>query len=288
MANPLESGFPAELKPSLTAGAQIIPADSGGWRLEIPAGPARRYRLAQWDDYCGLPRRRFRWGAPFHLSLEARASSADIPGTWGFGVWNDPFGMALPGGRRGLYFPALPQSAWYFFAAPPNYLSLRDDLPAQGFLAATFRSWSGPIGLLSPGALALPLLVWPAAARLLRRLARRFVRQSGAGLAIEPHSWHAYELFWDVEQVRFVVDGVETYATPIVPHGPLGLVIWVDNQYAAFTPQGRVRYGYLAASQPAWIEIRKLDVQGAGANRRLTRGVHVGKIVGLCGKKQHV
>ncbi len=32
---------------------------------------------------------------PIRLSLSARTSSNSIPGTWGFGLWNDPFGLSL-------------------------------------------------------------------------------------------------------------------------------------------------------------------------------------------------
>jgi hypothetical protein len=247
-----------DLQPCLTTGAQVRNISAGWWRLQIPAGPAGQYRVAQLDDYPGLPRLHFRWQAPFQLNLKARASAADIPGTWGFGLWNDPFGMALPGGRRGFYLPALPQSAWFFFASPPNYLSLRDDRPGQGFLTATFQSWLGPTVFLAPGLLALPFLLWPSATRVLRRLARRFVRQDSAALSLDPCQWHDYQLIWNSGRVRFLLDGTDVFSTDITPHGPLGLVIWVDNQYAAFPPSGRLGYGMLPAGEPAWIEIRDL------------------------------
>jgi hypothetical protein len=38
----------------------------------------------------------------------------------------------------------------------------------------------------------------------------------------------------------------------------LGFVLWVDNQYAAFRPDGRVGLGSLEYEQPAWIEISGL------------------------------
>src|SRR5512144_3136865 len=114
------------LIPRTTSGAQVVRLTSGGWRLEIPAGSAGRYRLAQLDDYSNLPRRAFPWQAPLSLSLRARASQSSLPGTWGFGLWNDPFALSLGfGGERRI--PALPNAAWFFFASAPNYLSLRDD-----------------------------------------------------------------------------------------------------------------------------------------------------------------
>jgi len=72
---------------------------------------------------------------PYSLELSCRASALAIPGTWGFGLWNDPFNMAVLSRAELLRLPALPNAAWFFYAAPPSYLSLRDDLPAQGWLA---------------------------------------------------------------------------------------------------------------------------------------------------------
>ena len=72
-----------------------------GWLLSIPAGRQDRYRVAQIDDYGSLPRRDFPWRAPMSLSLKARISPGVNTGTWGFGLWNDPFGLVLnPLGRR--------------------------------------------------------------------------------------------------------------------------------------------------------------------------------------------
>jgi hypothetical protein len=255
----MSSKLPAlELKQ--TAGALVEATGPGAWRLEIPAGPKGRYRLAQVDDYHSLPRRSFHWQAPFQISLRARASSEDIPGTWGFGLGNNPFGMAILKGTEMLRTPVLPNCAWFFFASKPNYLSLRNDLPAQGGLAATFRSPRLPAPLMALGAPALPLLFWRAAARSLRRLARRFVRQNAVELALSTLEWHTYAMSWRAEEVSFWVDGEIVLVTDIAPHGPLGIVIWVDNQYAAFTPDGRLAFGTLANPEPAWIEVKELEV----------------------------
>ncbi len=144
------------LKQSVTPGARVEMSAEAGWRLSIPAGPGGRYRLAELDDYRGLRRRSFPWNPPYQLSLRARASAGLIPGTWGFGVWNDPFGMGILSQAGGMRLPVLPNAAWFFFASPPNSLSLRDDLPAQGALAATYRSirlalGAAGIGVACPG-----------------------------------------------------------------------------------------------------------------------------------------
>lgn len=231
-----------------------------GWRLEIPAGPAGAYRIAQLDDYRGRERAALPWQPPLVVSLYARASAADLPGTWGFGLWNDPFSLSLGLGGGIRRFPALPNCAWFFFASPENYLSLRDDLPANGGLAASFRSPVWPAWLLASAAPLLGLLALPPLARLARRLGRRLVQQSAVVLAHHPQTWAHYRLEWRGERLLFQVNSESVLETTCTPPGPLGLVLWVDNQYAAFTPQGRFRYGTLAASQPAWIEIRQLAV----------------------------
>ena len=258
--------FPAGLYPNLTPGAQLLEVAPLTWRLCIPAGPAGRYRLAQLDDYSGLPRRHFPWQANFHLSLEARASHPNLPGTWGFGVWNDPFSMGiLNRADKGqettlLRLPALPDSAWFFYASPPSYLSLRDDLPAQGWLASAFQAINVPSVFLLPAILGFPLLLFPPALRTARRALRTFVTQDAVLLEHDPNEWHRYDLNWMREAIIFQVDGVNALETNVVPQSRLGLVIWLDNQYMAISPGGRIGYGMLPNPEPAWIEIRNLEI----------------------------
>lgn len=245
-------------------GSQVMLAGGGIWHLEVPAGAGGKYQLAQLDDYTGTPRRQFPWRPPLTVSLRARASAEALPGTWGFGLWNDPFSLSLGFGGGTRRFPALPNTAWFFHAAPPNYLSLRDDLPAQGFLAATFRAAALPaplLAVLSPG---LVLFTLPPAARFLRRSARRFIRQDAALVSGDrPFAcvdWHAYQMAWTQDSVIFAVDGEPILQTPVSPRGPLALVIWIDNQYAALPPTGRLAFGALPLPQPAWIEIGDLSL----------------------------
>jgi hypothetical protein len=253
------------LNPTLTPGSQVTPLDDRSWRLEIPAGEGGRYRVAQLDDYAALPRRAFAWKPPLCLSLRARASASALPGTWGFGLWNNPFSLSLQKGLDFLRLPSLPQAAWFFFASPQNYLSLCDELPAYGALATTFSSRQWPAALLALGAPLLPLLLVSGIARRLRRLGRRLVQQSTAALDLDPGDWHTYNLEWQAERVAFYVDNEITLETEISPHPPLGLVMWIDNQYAAFTPDGRLAYGTLPNSERAWIEITDLEVNQTGS-----------------------
>jgi hypothetical protein len=72
--------------------------------------------------------------------------------------------------------------------------------------------------------------------------------------------WHSYNLVWEPGQIRFCLDEEDILQTNIVPSSPLSLVIWVDNQYAALPPKGRLRYGTLPNPQPAWMEIRDFEL----------------------------
>jgi hypothetical protein len=233
--------------------------------MDIPAGPRGSYRLAQLDDYLQLPRRAFPWDPSLTpreprgvtLNLRARLSDSNLPGTWGFGLWNDPFGFALGFGGTARRLPVLPNVAWFFHASPENHLSLLNDTPANGFFAATFHSPHWPSPLLAPALLALPFLALRPASRLLRRLASHVVRQDGRAVSVDVTQWHAYSIRWQAGAVLFLVDGAEILRTPLAPRGPLGLVLWIDNQYAAWRPDGRLGYGTLE-NPSAWLEIKNI------------------------------
>jgi hypothetical protein len=257
------------LKVNMTKGARVEQVKEGTWRLEIPQGEKGRYRLAQLDDYGSLPRRAFPWRCPFRMNLQARSSEACLPGTWGFGLWNNPFGMAILRGAELLRFPSLPNAAWFFFASPENYLSFRDDLPAEGYLAATFRSERLPVPMLLAGPALAPGILAPPVARLARRLARRWIRQDAVHLEIDPTQWNTYEIDWQPERVIFNVNGEEVMQTSISPHGPLGLVLWVDNQYAAMKPDGKIGFGTLPNPTSTWIEIKDLEVWQDGRRQEM-------------------
>ena len=226
--------------------------------LNIPPGPKGQYRLAQFDDYSHLSRNEFLWQPPISMTLKARCSNPQHAGTWGFGFWNDPFSakFGITGSARRL--PVLPDCAWFFYGSPPNYLEFYDRYPAQGFLAATFASASILAPILLFGLALTPLLALPATARLLRKLLRVFIKQDAASININPTDWHVYRLDWLPDQARFYVDGNCVLQSRTAPIGRLGLVIWIDNQFAAFPTDGRLRFGTLANPVGTSLEISDL------------------------------
>jgi len=249
---------PPALHISKSSAARVVKMVDGNWHLEIPSTTRGGYRLAQLDDHGSLKRGNFLWKPPLTLSLQARVSAEELPGTWGFGLWNDPFSFMFAYNRLVPRFPALPDAIWFFHASPQNYLSLRDDLPVNGFLAATFSSNNVPAALLALASPTLALTLIPGAAQIVRRLLQRVIHQDATLIHTNVTDWHAYMLEWDAGQVRISLDGAYIFETNIVPRGPLSLVIWVDNQFAALPPVGRLKYGTLPNPEPAWMELRDI------------------------------
>jgi hypothetical protein len=269
------------LNPRTTPGASVTPTENG-WRLQIPAGPAGTYRLAQLDNY----RSRFPVNASTTLSLRCRVSPplpppifaqsnsasgeneagrkwgerGGLPGTWGFGFWNDPFtvSLGLQGTARRL--PVLPSAAWFFHASNENHISLQNHLPGNGFLAQCFSSPKIPSLLLAPALLVLPFMFSKTFAKWIRAFAGKIIHEDAKRLDVDVTQWHEYRLKWSPSHVEFNLDGAPLFETETSPRGPLGLVIWIDNQYAAFTPDGKIRAGTQENPAPAWMEIADLEV----------------------------
>ena len=269
------------------------------YHLSLPAGKADRYRLAQLDDYAQTARSKFPLRYPLSLGLSARASSNSIPGARGFGLWNDPFGLSLGFGGNPFRFPTLPNAVWFFGASKESYLSFRPersgafgatqskdmsqtsftlDNPTSanhrastadgatnapssaqrgaynGFLAQTFRSPRFHPSLI-PAGLALPF-----SRRKSRQLLGKVIGEDGIALSLDVTLWHRYSLDWREGGVSFAVDDIQVFASDVSPKSPLGLVIWIDNQFAAFTPEGKIGFGVLENPEPAWLEIKDIDV----------------------------
>jgi hypothetical protein len=241
--------FDMTLSPRFSHRANVTPLPNG-WRMEVRAGDAGQYRIAQLDDYSNLPRRRFPSHPPLTLSLSARASSNSIPGTWGFGLWNDPFGMSFGFGGNPFRLPALPNAIWFFHASEENFLSFSDK-PGNGFLAQAFHSPTFDARLIPAG------LAFPFSRKTTRRWLGRVVRENGVRLSVDQTQWHSYRLEWSPTRSAFWVDNALVLETSVSPRPPLGLVIWMDNQFAAFTPEGKVGFGVLK-NEAAWIEVENL------------------------------
>ncbi len=88
------------------------------------------------------------------------------------------------------------------------------------------------------------------------------IQQQAVGLPsqnVDPAQWHEYRLEWRETRVSFDVDNVPVFESRVSPNPPLGMVIWIDNQYAAFTPEGKIAMGVLQ-NEEAWLEIKDLEI----------------------------
>jgi hypothetical protein len=232
--------------------------------LKFVTGPAapEGYSNAQIDDYQGLPRHRFAWHPPLRLTVRARFShTADqLRGTAGFGFWNDPLLMTQ---KR---LPALPRALWFFYSSVPSDMKLDIDTPGYGWKAAAIDAtritgliWAPLAPLLVPLMNLSPVYrkIWPRIQRDLR------IRE--AVIRVDMRHWHTYELHWGTKQSRFgVIEEDAESSVPLVvtpsPRGPLGFVMWQDNQYLVVTPWGRIRWGTLEVPKHQWMETDHLNV----------------------------
>lgn len=244
--------------------------------LRLAAGPtaAGAYSNAQIDDCRGRPRDQLLWSPPLRLTVRARLSHpgpslrADcdcdfhypdggiLTGTAGFGFWNAP---SMVNGRR---LPALPRALWFFYASPPSNMKLAGQAPGCGWKAATFDASGWPFRLLAPTApVAIPLMRWRAAYRRLWPIAQRAIGVSEAPLAVDMAAWHTCVIEWEERRVRFLVDGATVLDCDTAPRGPLGLVIWLDNQSLVLTPQGRLRHRLLSQPRTQWMDLALVHVE---------------------------
>lgn len=249
-----------DLEKREVGGGSVSPTPENGFQLKIPKMDSGTYGLAQLDDYMHLPRHKFPYQPPFRLRLEAQVSGQCLSGTWGFGFWNDPFSMGFGAGGMSRLLPVAPNAAWFFYGSEENHLSLRDDLPGAGFHAKTYRSPLLPSFLSLAAVPGLPLLLWPAAARLLRKLSCKVVQEDAVLLDIDVKDWHSYQLDWQEDLATFTVDGNEVFRTGQSPRGRLGLVIWIDNQYFRFDSGGRIGFGFLSTQHAQALSVRNMGI----------------------------
>jgi len=243
-------------------------ATPDGTRLSLPPISSARYADAQLDDYTGLRRGRYPHRPPLRLSLRARFSHDSLPpsspvtrhtltGSAGFGFWNNPFGPQSK-------VPALPQAIWFFCASPPSDMPLALGVPGHGWKAACIDAgrpsalaWAplAPLAMLACRSARLYRAVWPRIQRALRISEGPLAFREG-----DMTDWHTYELEWRRDGARWWVDGEIALETDRSPRGPLGLVAWIDNQYAVVTPQGKFEFGLLDAPFEQWMEVSELSV----------------------------
>ena len=255
-----------ELDTHTFEGGCVAESWSEGCRLILSISDGQQFTLAQMDDMLKERRSHFPHRAPLKIELEAKVSGAKVPGTWGFGLWNDPFSLGLLAGGASRILPVLPNAAWFFYGSPENHLSLFDDLPGSGFMARTYRS------PLLPGVFSLltmflfPWVISKNGRRSLRRMARHFVKEAGVNVDVDVCEWHTYTLDLKREEARFLLDGEVILKTPITPRGSLAFLVWMDNQYFRFDSTGRMEFGFLPIPSEQELMIKSLNIIELGTS----------------------
>lgn len=257
----IEEDFATELNPrwnSYLAGVGKLEATDSSLRFIVTDAASDEYSNAQIDDYQSLARRRFPWRPPLRLTVRARFShpADELQGTAGFGFWNDPFMMT------GLRIPTLPRAVWFFHGSPPSNMKLDREVPGHGWKVATIdalRPWALLLAPLAP--LAVPLMNVRALYRVLWPPIQRRLRIREAALSVDMTAWRTYVLEWGRERTRFRVDGETALDGAPSPGGPLGFVMWLDNQYMVVTPWGCIGWGVLDVPTSQWMEVDRLTIE---------------------------
>lgn len=254
-------------------GGGLAHRSNGILQLRKPVSGQHAYINAQIDDYQTLPRAQFLWRPPLRFTIRARfsheltlanvaaaASSSGrttlAKGTAGFGFWNDPFMMTGP------RWPTLPRAIWFFYSAPPSNIQLAKGVPGYGWKAATIDAWRWPFFALAPLApIGMPLMrvqwfynrFWPIGQRAIGVCERLVEKRTTV--------WHTYVIEWRKASARFLVDGEQLLTCPSAPGGPLGLVIWIDNQYMVVTPWGALQSGVVNSAEEEVLEIERVAIE---------------------------
>ena len=241
---------------TIERGAGRLAADDDMLRFELHAANTA-YSNAQIDDYQQLPRKKFPHHPPLTLTVRARFShpASELHGTAGFGFWNDPFMMT------GIRPPTLPRAVWFFFASPPSNMPLAADVPGFGWKAATINALRPQFAALLPLApVAVPLMNIPALRWRLWKYGQRTANICEREISAPMTEWHTYAIRWQKNGIRFMIDGQPFLNCHCVIPGPLGFVMWLDNQFMVAVPWGRFRWGVL--DTPAqWMEIQQLKIK---------------------------
>ncbi len=232
-------------------GGGCVSARESGFRLNLPSAGSDVYSDAQISDYAS--RAEFGNRPPLRLSLRARATG-ELKGTAGFGFWNHAF---MPEQRSFR----LPQAIWFLLTSPENNIALAHGIAGHGWKAAAInaRSWrflallpTAPLGFLLMRRRLLNDALWP--------VAQRTLGVSEALLDAELlRDFNSYSIDWRAGRAIFTIDGEVVHRAEHVARGPLGFIAWIDNQYAVVTPQGKFKWGLLAADEQS-LEISDIQI----------------------------
>lgn len=231
--------------------------------LTKPATNSYHYTNAQLDDYHYLNRGDFLWQAPLRLTVRARFSHpcGILHGTAGFGFWNAPPFMT------NHLRPTIPRVIWFFYSSPHSNIQFAQGIPGFGWKAATLDGLRPAFFALLPTApIAIPLMNIRPLYNLCWPIGQQAINVSEAILPVEMTAWHTYTLLWYERTAHFLVDNYPVLECTTAPHGPLGFVMWLDNQYMVATPWGCFDFGLIETPQTQSMEVSQLIIEPLGVD----------------------
>ena len=141
-------------------------------------------------------------------------------------------------------------------------MKLAINTPGYGWKAATLDAIRWPFFALLPTVpLAVPLMNIDWLYRACWPIGQRAIHVSEALVPVDMTGWHTYQIDWQEQRVVFSIDGDPLLNCNTSPRGPLGLVMWLDNQYMVATPWGLFKSGLLDAPGRQWLEVSKLEIR---------------------------
>jgi len=150
-------------------------------------------------------------------------------------------------------------------------MALALDVPGPGWKAATIDALRWPfLALLPLAPIAAPLMNIRALYRAFWPIGQRAINISEAIVPAEMTGWRTYLIEWQKQGVRFIVDNETILTCKTSPRGPLGFVMWLDNQYMVATPWGRFKYGLLDAPGRQWMEVERLQIEAIASKPNLS------------------
>jgi hypothetical protein len=158
--------------------------------------------------------------------------------------------------------PTLPRALWFFYGSPPSDMKLNLNVPGDGWKAATIDALRPVALLLVP--LALPAAVLMNIQRLYHGLwppIQRALSVQESAIDVPMTEWHTYVIEWGVAHATFFINDEPLLEGAPSPRGPLGFVMWLDNQYMIVKPWGRFGWGLLEAPGRQWIEVDRLLIE---------------------------
>lgn len=205
-------------------------------RMVVRRADDDQLALAQIDDYIYRPMADFAWRPPLTLETRLRFSSNQGPGTVGLFLWNNPLGL-------GAELADVRPMKWigFYRASPTSDFSALGE--KTGFRATVLNgSWFNLIAMFAP------LFPKPA------------VYEKPLDGVMDWSEWHTFTIDWRVSRTTITIDGEPMLDASEQIRGPLGLVLWYDNNQP-HTGDNKLDLCYDPVTEPVYLDVDYVTIQ---------------------------